>query len=68
MLRIWLADHERVSSCNGLLDFPLARQLEALELSGDCKELHVMLLLEDIAPPYSSKAVCCALIRLSVES
>lgn len=28
MLRIWLADHERVSSCSGLFDLPEARARE----------------------------------------
>lgn len=59
MLRIWLADHERFSSCSGLLDFPLASELELRGLSCDWLGVgHVMLLLEDIASPYSNNAAC----------
>lgn len=72
MLRIWLADHDLFSSCSGLLDLPLAVDRKFLGLSMlDLANVvlgSVMLLLEDIAVPHSNRAVCCALIRLSVES
>ena len=59
MLRIWLADHDRVSSCSGLLDFPRAVELELRGLSGDWLCVgHVMLLLDDIESPYSNNAAC----------
>jgi hypothetical protein len=59
MLRIWLAEHERVSSCSGLLDFPLASELELRGLSCDWLCVgHVMLLLDDIESPYSNNAAC----------
>ena len=48
MLRIWLADHDRVSSCKGLFDL---RELLALGLSNKLVVGVVMLLLEDIEPP-----------------
>lgn len=72
MLRIWLADHDLFSNCKGLLDLPLAVDLKPRGLSMlfvPTVELdNVMLLLDDIAVPHSNSAVCCALIRLSVES
>lgn len=51
MLRIWLADHDRVSSCRGLFDLPRARELPARGLSIKLEVAHVMLLLEDMEPP-----------------
>lgn len=51
MLRIWLADHDRVSSCRGLFDLPRARELTPRGLSSRLVVEHVMLLLEDMAPP-----------------
>ncbi len=59
MLRIWLAEHERVSSCSGLLDFPLANEVELRGLSCDWLSVgHVMLLLDDMESPYSNNAAC----------
>ena len=53
MLRIWLADQDRFSSCSGLFDFPLAVDLKPRGLSMLVlpKDVQVMLLLDDIAPP-----------------
>lgn len=53
MLRIWLADHDRVSSCRGLFDFPLAVDLKPRGLSTLFlpRGVEVMLLLEDSVPP-----------------
>ena len=70
MLRIWLADHDLFSNCNGLLDLPLAVDLSPRGLSMLVLPIDglVILLLDDIATPHSSSAVCCALMRLSVDS
>lgn len=51
MLRIWLADHDRVSSCRGLFDLFRARELTPRGLSSMLGGGHVMLLLEDMEPP-----------------
>lgn len=50
MLRIWLADHDRVSSCRGLFDLPRASELPR-GLSNKLVVAHVMLLLDDMEPP-----------------
>lgn len=51
MLRIWLADHDRVSSCRGLFDLPRASELLPRGLSNKLVVAHVMLLLDDMEPP-----------------
>ena len=51
MLRIWLADHDRVSSCRGLFDLPRPTELAPRGLSSRLVVGHVMLLLEDMEPP-----------------
>ena len=51
MLRIWLADHDRVSSCRGLFDLPRATELPARGVSNRLEVAHVMLLLDDMEPP-----------------
>ena len=53
MLRIWLADHDRFSSCRGLFDLPLAVDLKPRGLSKLVfpRGVEGMLLLEDSSPP-----------------